>query len=195
VQKRYHRPTFVVGFDEGGHGKGSGRSIEGLSLVEALSRCTGLLDNFGGHEMAAGLSVREERFGEFREAFLQAARSLLTDEQLLPRIRLDAELELGGIDLHLVDQLESMQPFGMGNHTPVFCARGVSVVAEPRVMKEKHLSLEFRQGGAGTRAVWFGGAAHELPKPPWDVAFTVERNEYQGTVRAQIQVKAVRTAA
>jgi single-stranded-DNA-specific exonuclease len=83
----------------------------------------------------------------------------------------------------------------MGNQTPVFCARGVNVVAEPRVMKEKHLSLEFRQRGAGTRAVWFGAASHTLPKPPWDVAFTVERNEYQGTVRAQMQVKAVRSTA
>jgi single-stranded-DNA-specific exonuclease len=192
VQKRYHRPTFVVGFDEGGIGKGSGRSVEGLSLVAALDRCGMHLEKFGGHAMAAGLTVRADRFPAFREAFLCAAREMLTDEWLLPRLRLDGELALGDVSLKLLDQLDALQPFGIGNHAPVFFSRNVSLSGEPRVMKEKHLSLSFRHGRGETRAVWFGSAKQELPRLPWDIAFTIERNEYQGIVRPQVQIKAVR---
>jgi single-stranded-DNA-specific exonuclease len=194
LQKRHHRPTFVVGFDESGTGKGSGRSIEGLSLVAALTRCADLLEKHGGHEMAAGLTVREARFAEFRELFCACARETLTDEQLQPRLRLDAEITLGEIDYELLDQHESLQPFGMGNPQPLFAARGVTLAGEPRVMKEKHLSLILRQNGDEYRAVWFNSAALELPRLPWDVAFQIERNEWQGTVSPQIHIRAVRRA-
>jgi single-stranded-DNA-specific exonuclease len=194
VQKRYHRPTFVIGFDEEGFGKGSGRSVEGLSLVAALDRCGMHLEKFGGHAMAAGLTVREDRFAAFRDAFLCAARDMLTDEWLLPRLRLDGELALSEVTLKLLDYLDALQPFGIGNQAPVFFARNVGLSGEPRVMKEKHLSLSFRHDRGETRAVWFGSAKQELPRLPWDIAFTVERNEYQGTVRPQVQIRAVREA-
>jgi len=195
LQKRHHRPTFVIGFDESGTGKGSGRSIEGLSLVAALGRCGALLEKHGGHEMAAGLTVREAHFAEFRQAFCACAREILTDEQLQPRLHVDAELTLGEIDYDLLDEHESLQPFGMGNPQPVFAARGVTLAGEPRVMKEKHLSLILRQAGDEYRAVWFNSAAQELPRLPWDVAFQIERNDWQGTVTPQIHVKAVRHAS
>ncbi len=193
--RRHHRPAFVIGFDEQGVGKGSGRSIEGLSLVHALTQCGGLLEKYGGHEMAAGLTLRRERFEQFRDAFRTCARQLLTDEQLEPRLRLDAEVSLEGIDFHLLDQHASLQPFGMANRQPVFYARGVRLAAEPRVMKEKHFSFILRQSGAEARAVWFGAASEPLPRLPWDVAFEIERNEYQGRVTPQMQIRAVRTAA
>jgi single-stranded-DNA-specific exonuclease len=192
LQKRYHRPTLVIGFDETGLGKGSGRSIEGLSLVAALARCSGHLEKHGGHEMAAGLTMRETHFADFRQSFCTCARELLTDEQLQPRLHLDAELALGEIDFALLDQHEALQPFGMGNPQPIFAARGVTLAAEPRVMKEKHLSLILRQGRREYRAVWFNAASETMPRLPWDVAFQIERNEWQGTVTPQIHVKAVR---
>src|SRR5213079_1251589 len=74
VARKYHRPTIVIGFDDNGMGKGSGRSIEGLNLVDALKRCSELLEKFGGHEMAAGLALREENFDRFAEAFRSTAR-------------------------------------------------------------------------------------------------------------------------
>ena len=92
LARKYHRPTIVVGFDSSGLGKGSGRSIEGLSLVEALGRCEKWLEKFGGHEMAAGLTVREENFPAFADAFRKAAREMLSDEKLQPRLHLDHEL-------------------------------------------------------------------------------------------------------
>ena len=90
--RKYHRPAIVIGFDEKGMGKGSGRSIEGLNLVEALNRCADSLDKYGGHEMAAGLAVREQNFEFFAEAFRTAARELLSEEALQPCLRLDLEL-------------------------------------------------------------------------------------------------------
>lgn len=189
--KKHHRPTLVIGFDEDGMGKGSGRSIEGFSLVAALARCAPLLEKHGGHEMAAGLTLHESRFARLRDAFRECAAEL-SPEQLQPRLHLDAELTLGEIDYTLLDQHEALQPFGMGNPQPLFCARGVTLAAAPRVMKEKHYSFLLRQDGDEYRAVWFGGVAHDLPRQPWDVAFKIERNEWNGTVSPQIHIRAVR---
>ncbi len=192
IQKKHHRPALVIGFDADGMGKGSGRSIEGLSLVVALAHCTHLLEKHGGHEMAAGLTLQQARFTEFRDAFLACARGLLTSEQLQPRLRLDCELALGEIDYTLLDQHDALQPFGMANPQPVFIAREVTLAAEPRVMKEKHYSFLLRQRGDEYRAVWFGGVENELPRQPWDVAFQIQRNEWNGTVTPQIHIRAVR---
>ncbi len=192
LQKHHHRPAVVIGFDEAGFGKGSGRSIEGFSLVAALAHCGQFLEKHGGHEMAAGLTLRQERFVDFRENFRKCAGALLTAEQLQPRLRVDVEITLGEIDYELLDQHEALQPFGMANPQPLFCARGVTLAAEPRVMKEKHFSLLLRQGGDEYRAVWFGAAAHALPRLPWDIAFHIERNDWQGTVSPQIHIRAVR---
>lgn len=194
LQRRHHRPAFVIGFDAMGMGKGSGRSIEGFSLVAALGRCADVLEKFGGHEMAAGLTMRLENLDAFRAAFTAAAREILTAAQLQARLRLDAELRLAEVNLNLLDELDAMQPFGTGNPQPVFFARGVTSAAEPRVMKEKHRSLLLRQDRAQCRAVWWNSADEPLPRPPWDVAFTVARNEWNGTVETQMEIRAMRSA-
>ncbi|MGB8355097.1 MAG: single-stranded-DNA-specific exonuclease RecJ [Chthoniobacteraceae bacterium] len=194
ISKSFHRPTFVIGFDENGVGKGSGRSITGFSLVEALSQCGGFLEKFGGHEMAAGLTIRQERFPEFQRAFLDFARAQLTDEDLQPRLRVDGEVEIGELDLDFLGHHEKLQPFGIGNPQPLFFARGVKPFEEPRVLKEKHLLFNLRQNGSKTSAIFFNGAATELPRPPWDVAFRVERNEFRENVTCQVQIVALRGA-
>jgi Single-stranded DNA-specific exonuclease len=111
IARRYHRPTIVIGFDENGIGKGSGRSIEGLNLVEALSCCAERLDKFGGHEMAAGLALHEENFDLFAEAFRKAAREVLSEEALQPCVRLDHELAFTEIDIDFLRWHEMLQPF------------------------------------------------------------------------------------
>ena len=115
ISKKYYRPTIIVGFDESGAGKGSGRSIEGCSMVRALGECSGGLEKFGGHEMAAGVSLREENLSKFREQFLDAVRRQLTDEGLAPRLYLDAEIGLEEINFDLLHWHEMLQPFGNGN--------------------------------------------------------------------------------
>lgn len=193
VSRTFHRPTFIVGFDENGIGKGSGRSIEGFSLVRALAQCGAPLEKFGGHEMAAGLTVRQDRFAEFQRAFLDHARAVLCDDDLQPRLRLDGEVPLGDLNFNFLEHHEALQPFGVGNPQPVFFARGVQPAAEPRVLKEKHLLFNLRQNGSQSiSSIFFNGAENELPRPPWDIAFRVERNEFREKVSLQVQIVAMR---
>ena len=194
IARRYHRPTIVVGFDENGIGKGSGRSIEGLNLVEALSCCAERLDKFGGHEMAAGLAVREENFDRFAEAFRKAAREVLSEEALQPCVRLDHELAFTEIDIDFLRWHEMLQPFGNGNPQPLFLAREVEPVALPRVVNEKHLIFRLRQGNRHRRAVFFDGMTNPLPPTPWDIAFRIRADEYDGETLVAMQIEAVRQA-
>jgi single-stranded-DNA-specific exonuclease len=194
ISKKSHRPTFIIGFDESGLGKGSGRSIEGFSLVRALAECGAQLEKFGGHEMAAGLTIQKNRFTEFQRAFLDHARAQLTDDDLQPRLKLDAEVSFADLDFDFLESHELLQPFGTGNPQPVFFARGVRPAAEPRVLKEKHLLFQLRQNGSLSSAIFFNGAEDELPRLPWDIAFRVERNEFRDSVTLQVQIVAIRTA-
>jgi single-stranded-DNA-specific exonuclease len=145
--------------------------------------------------MAAGLTVREERFPEFAEAFRKVARESLTDDQLIPSLQIDAELSLSEIDESLLEEHDRLQPFGSANAQPLFYVRGVTPSATPRVMKERHLLFELKQERARLRAVFFGGAGVDLPRPPWDIAFRIERNDYKGVVEPQMQIQHIRSAA
>jgi len=194
IARRYHRPTIVIGFDDNGFGKGSGRSIEGLNLVEALSCCGEKLEKFGGHEMAAGVALREENFELFAEAFRRAARELLSEEALQPCVRLDHELTFTDIDVHFLRWHEMLQPFGNGNPQPLFLAREVEPISIPRVVNEKHLIFRLRQGDRHRRAVFFGGATNALPRAPWDIAFRIHADEYEGETLVGMEIEAMRTA-
>ncbi len=194
IVRKYHRPAIVIGFDENGVGKGSGRSIEGLNLVEALNRCAGSLDKYGGHEMAAGMALREENFDLFAKAFRNAARELLSNEALQPCLRLDHELAFTEIDVEFLRWHEMLQPFGSGNRQPLFLAREVEPVAPPRMINQKHLLFRLRQGNRHRRAVYFDGAPNQLPPAPWDVAFRIRADEYDGETLVAMQVEAVRAA-
>jgi single-stranded-DNA-specific exonuclease len=194
IARKYHRPAIMIGFDENGVGKGSGRSIEGLNLVNALTRCAATLEKFGGHEMAAGLAIREENFAEFARAFCNTARQLLSEEALQRSLRLDHELPFTNIDVEFLRWHELLQPFGNGNLQPLFFARDVEPVAPPRVLNEKHLVFRLRQGGRHRRAVYFDGAAYEFPPPPWDVAFRIGADEYDGKTLVGMRIEGLRAA-
>jgi len=194
ICRQHHRPTLVIGFDENGLGKGSGRGIAGFSLVEALGQCAHLLEKFGGHELAAGLALRQEHFEAFSEAFKTCARAMLTDEEMVPRVKLDCEVALSEINLDFLAVHEHLQPFGMGNAQPLFLACGIQPISEPVVLKEKHLRLALGQNGTRHEAIFFNGAAEPLPRPPWDIAFRIERNEWRGRVSVQIQIQRIRAA-
>ena len=127
IARKYHRPAIIVGFDENGVGKGSGRSIEGLNLVNALTQCAPTLEKFGGHEMAAGVELHEENLPKFAEAFRSIARELLSEDALQRSLRPDPELAFTNIDLEFLRWHELLQPFGNGNPQPVFFARSLSI--------------------------------------------------------------------
>jgi single-stranded-DNA-specific exonuclease len=194
IARRYHRPTIVIGFDENGIGKGSGRSIEGLNLVEALSCCAERLDKFGGHEMAAGLALHERDFDLFAKGFRKAAGELLSEKALQPCVRLDHELAFTEIDMDFLRWHEMLQPFGNGNPQPLFIARDIEPVAPPRVVNEKHLIFRLRQGNRHRRAIYFDGVTNPLPPAPWDIAFRIHADNYEGETLIAMQIDAVREA-
>ena len=189
---KYHRPTLVIGFDESGIGKGSGRSIEGFNLVQALSHCAERLEKFGGHEMAAGLTVRAADVDLLKTEFCRVARELLSDDDLQPRLRLDHEITFAELNLDFLGWHEILQPFGSGNPQPLFFARAVEAVVPPRLVGEKHLQLRLRQQNYHRRAIFFDGATIELPRQPWDVAFRIRPDEYEGETRLELRVEALR---
>ena len=110
-------------------------------------------------------------------------------------MRLDVELRLSELNWNLLRWHELLQPFGHGNAQPLFFVRNVEPVATPQVLKEKHLALRLRQDGRVQRAIFFGGAESPVPPPPWDVAFRISADEYEGETRLQMQVEALRAAA
>ena len=144
--------------------------------------------------MAAGLAVHEENFDVFAEGFRKAARELLTDEALQPCVRLDHELAFTEIDLGFLRWHEMLQPFGNGNPQPLFLAREVEPVAQPRVVNDKHLIFRLRQGNRHRRAVYFDGMTNPLPRAPWDIAFRIRADDYEGETLVAMQIEAVRAA-
>jgi single-stranded-DNA-specific exonuclease len=195
LMRQYHKPTFVIAIDGEGVGKGSGRSIEGVSLVEAIRACASDLIAGGGHAMAAGLSIREENMDRFRANFTEYVLSNTTEEDRRPRLVYDAEIGFAQLSLEFLASYELLQPFGNSNPQPVFVSRKVGLSRPPFHMKNNHLRLMLRQGYHEQDAVFFGGGEHELPDPPWDIAFTIDRNTYRGKTTLQIIIQGVAAAS
>ena len=174
---RFHRPAVLVAFSEG-VGRGSCRSIPGLVLPEALSRCSGLLDSFGGHAAAAGLTVMESRFDEFREEFDAVVRGMLGREDLVRRLRVDVVAPLRSIGPAMVRDLDRLAPFGHGNPSPVFASRSVHVAGKPRRVggQGQHLSFLASDEGVTFRAIGYGmgplADAVEKASRGVDIAYT-----------------------
>lgn len=192
--RRFHRPALVVGFDESGEGHGSGRSIEGLSLVEALGQCADLLGAFGGHHMAAGLGVHRENFDLFRRRFNAAAAAKLQISSLVPRLRLDVRINVADLDQNHLEELALLEPCGMGNPAPIFYAQDVAPLRGPDILKEKHVRFCVQGRDESFSAIYFNGAGDDFPRAPWDVAFKLVRNEFRQQVRLQLEIQHLRTA-
>ena len=194
LMRYYHKPSFVISFDDKGMGKGSGRSIEGVSLVNAIDACKAFLEAGGGHHMAAGISLHEDKLEEFREAFAAYVLEHTTAEERKPRIHIDAEVPFDDLSLDFLNSYELLQPFGPGNPQPVFMSREVWLTEVPRRLKNRHLRLSLRQGLHERDAMFFGAGERELPDPPWDIAFTIDRNLFRGRTSLQISVREIRAA-
>lgn len=195
LMRAWHRPAIVIAFDEDGYGKGSGRSVPGVSLIDGIEACRDLLINGGGHQMAAGVSLRWENLDAFRERFQEHIRSTIAPECLMRRVETDIEVRLADLDLRLLETYQLLEPFGSHNPQPVLLAREVQQGGPPRVLSEKHLKLSFYQDGAYRDAVWFNAPLDEIPPPPWDVAFTIQRNVFRGRETLQLLVQQLRHAS
>lgn len=191
VVERYGRPTFLIGLD-GAVGKGSGRSIEGFDLHAALTACGDLLTRYGGHRMAAGLTIPSDQVAAFRERFVGVARAQLTVDDLGPTQRVDLELPLGEVTDELERLGRHLEPCGMGNAAPVLGARRVRLQGS-RTVGEKHLKTSLAADGRVVDAIAFGWAdrAAGFADALVDVAFRLERNEFRGVSSLQARVLAL----
>ena len=188
----FHRPTILIALQDG-NGRGSGRSIPGFHLHDALHACADHLVKFGGHKYAAGLSIDEETLEKFVAEFEMVADGLLSTEDLLPELAIDTELGLDDLTLQLAEQVEALAPFGMGNPEPVFMLRGV-MVAERRVLKERHLKLRITASGRTFDAIGFNMAGRDNPGERWDMVFTLGVNAWNGKKHLQLRLKDFRGA-
>jgi single-stranded-DNA-specific exonuclease len=194
LMRDHHRPTLLVAFGEDGNGKGSGRSVTGISLVAALDQCRDLLMKGGGHPMAVGVSLREENLAAFRLAMSAAVEAQIQGDELQPRLHLAAEIRLADLTPEFLEGLTQMEPFGMGNPEPVFLCRNMEPLLPGQVLKEKHWKITLRQGGLSRQAMWFSAPIQETPPPPWDVALKVQRHVWRGQESWQLMICEVRAA-
>ena len=198
IAERLNRPCVVISLD-GDIGHGSARSIEAYHLFDGLTACRDLLDKFGGHSHAAGLSIHRDRIPELRRRLNEHAASCLTEEDLEPMLSIDAEVLSRALGFQLSQELRGLEPFGAGNPRPVFMTRSFRVMSEPRIIKEQHLKL--RVAGDDNRpfeAIWWRGVAEAEQVPQAnqriDLAYELEANRWNGDIRLQLNVKDLRTS-
>lgn len=201
VLRTFYRPTIIIGGappEATGDGwRGSGRSIEGYDITAGLAHCRELLLRFGGHEMAAGLSVAPENIAKFRDALNEHARQTIPPEALVPAWRLDAELLFADLSEELVEELSRIEPTGQENPKPLFCARGVRIRNEPRVVGKtgEHLKLWLTDGRNSFDAIGFGMGKREFKAgDAVDIVFAPEINEYEGRRSVQLKLQDVQAA-
>lgn len=194
IRERYYKPTFVITRAEEGL-KGSGRSIEAYHMYEELNKCKHLLSKFGGHKLAAGISLEEKELAAFR--ILLNENAGLSEEDMIPKIAIDMQLPFSYIDETLVEQLELLEPFGKGNQKPVFVEKDLEVL-HTRVMGKNQnvLKMQVRDvNGKIMDAVYFGNVEEFLAyfeqKRDAKAAFTYypSVNEYQGRKSLQIVIQ------
>ncbi|MDP7330434.1 MAG: single-stranded-DNA-specific exonuclease RecJ [Candidatus Marinimicrobia bacterium] len=193
IKDEFSRPAIVIAFDEDGIGKGSARSIPKLDLYDALAYASKFLEGFGGHPMAAGLTVLEDRFENFKSLFLRNVNKILSDDDLIPVISIDGEMELKDINPRFMRFLEKLGPFGPGNMRPKFVSRNLQVSGQPRLMgKGEHIRFIVSQNGRNYPAVGFKLSSHYedlIRGVPIDLAYVVEVNEWQGQSNIQLNVR------
>jgi len=194
--ERYGRPAFLIGWD-GDSGRGSGRSIAGFDLHRALHRVGSHLEKYGGHHMAAGFTIRRPCYESFRVAFLDVARELLGPDDLVPAQRVDLELPLGLVSEELEKLMRYLEPCGPGNPAPVFGVRGARAVGARRV-GTNHLRFTLDDGSGVLPAIgfqWADVVPDAWLAQPLDVAFRLERDEWQGRTTLQARVASLAPSA
>ncbi|MFC1481244.1 single-stranded-DNA-specific exonuclease RecJ [Candidatus Neomarinimicrobiota bacterium] len=196
IRDLFHRPTAIIAFHDG-VGKGSLRSMADFDLYAALSACRSELAGFGGHTVAAGLTVERDNLKAFAKKFNAWADLKLTFEQLIPRQIVDGDCPLELIDGRFIRFLNSLEPYGPGNRRPVFVSRGVDVIGTPRLVGDgaDHIKFKVSQGSKSFDVIGFGQAHHYeklIVGKPVDIAYIVEENSWQGNRQVQLQVKDIK---
>ncbi len=192
---KYYRPTVML-TESNGYAVGSARSVPGFNLYEAIAECADVLDQWGGHHAAAGLTMKLENIDLFKERFEEAVTRLITDDLLIPVIEYDLEIPFDAITLSFCKTLERFGPFGPENMKPVFMTKNLVSVAEPRIVGNNHLLLSVSDGsGIFFRAIGFGlsdfiDLTHNGAKV--DICYTIEPNEFRGEFSINLNIKDIK---
>jgi single-stranded-DNA-specific exonuclease len=196
----YYRPTVIL-TESNGFATGSARSVQGYDLYQAIEACSDLLESFGGHMFAAGLTLKKENIRPFMEKFENYVNSTITEEQLVPRIFIDAELSFSEINEEFFKTMSQFQPYGPENMSPVFVSRNVFDTGAGRMVGSsgEHLKLDLCQESTGQKsfsAIAFSQADHfEYIKGgnPFDICYSLEMNEFRGNRNLQLNIRDIKT--
>ena len=196
ITEMYFKPSILLSFEEDGIGTGSGRSIPGFDLHEALTKCLGSVEKFGGHSMAVGLTVKKEKFEEFKKEFEQIATKSNVSE-IIPVINIDAKIDFSAINKDMVESLKQLEPFGEGNKMPVFVFKNLKIDSIRALSEGKHLKLTLKEGSTVVNAIGFniGNLADEYRiGDKIDVVGVLEVNNFNGVESLQINIKDIMRA-
>jgi len=194
IVDKFYRPTILLSLKDG-NGKGSGRSIKGFNLFEALMHCNDLLIKFGGHELAAGLNLKYDDISVFDEQINLHADSILTDDNLIPYINIDAPISPHDLTVANAEKMSVLEPFGMGNPHPVFAITRATVSSIRTLSDGKHCKLTLTKEGRSFEVIGFGaGALAEriMVGDKLDIAFLLDINVYRGEKNVQLILKDAR---
>ena len=191
ITEMYFKPSILLSFEEDGIGTGSGRSIPGFDLHEALTKCLDNVEKFGGHSMAVGLTVKKEKFEDFKKEFEQIATKSNVSE-IIPIINIDAKIDFSAINKDMVESLKQLEPFGEGNKMPVFVFKNLKIDSIRALSEGKHLKLTLKEGNTVVNAIGFniGNLADEYRiGDKIDVVGVLEVNNFNGVESLQINIK------
>ncbi len=194
ITEKFYKPSILFAID-GDEAKGSGRSINGYNLFEALENSSELLVKFGGHELAAGLSIKTENIDKFRELINSYTPKQLTEEAMLPTVSIDAVIKVAYINLDTVDDINKLQPFGVDNPTPVFATKNVKIHKISTMSEGRHLRMTLLKDNKFIDAVGFGMGEHfnYLNEGDFvDVAYGIDINDYKGFQNVQLILKDIK---
>ena len=196
----YYRPTVIL-TESNGFATGSARSVQGYDLYQAIESCSDLLESFGGHMYAAGLTLKKENIRPFMERFEQYVNSTITEDQLVPRIFIDTELQFSEINEDFFKTMSQFQPFGPENMSPIFISKNVFDIGTGRMVGSsgEHLKLDLCQESTGIKslpAIAFGQANHfEYIKGgnPFNICYSIDMNEFKGKKNLQLNIRDIKT--
>lgn len=197
LTETYYRPTIVF-TKSGDKLAASARSVKDFDIYNALENCSGILEQFGGHMYAAGMTLKEERYAEFKQAFEKTVNETIPPDLLIPEVLIDAEINLSDINDKLIRLLNQFEPFGPQNMSPVFLTKNLydTGYAKGIGTEQEHLKLFVKQGNSeGFGAIGFGmGNKLDLvtDQKPFDAAYHIDENEFNGYVTVQLRLKDLR---
>lgn len=194
VTDMYFKPSILICFEEQGDGKGSGRSIPGFDLHEALTKCDKYIEKFGGHSMAIGITVKKDNFEQFKEQFEEYAKNSNIDK-IIPIIYIDEEITLKDINLKAVQELQLLEPFGEGNKMPLFLYKNLKIDSIRALSEGKHLKLTLKDDNMVIDAIGFNMGEYTndyLIGDKVDIVGTLEINSFNGIDKVQINLKDIR---